>query len=390
MIKLNSFVEMPIQPAIQMTPSVADESAAQVSSSAAGSGFSDVQESILEANTKSINAITFTSPESRANVAPAETNSSANSSVNGIINYNNFVDDLYNEGLIQHLPEGINDIPDMDTLKKVVTYAIKNRDAQTTNNNRQSETQFMEMIQSKLHPVLQELMTLNLNNKDLDIINVAKSIIQTQDISQLDNTDPQDQLKIVSRYLAEVKTDKDAVEDELELLRDNPTKLSERAQKYKPKLEQLILKKAQDQIDIQNLMKAQEGAQKTHLLERTQKILQTGNIFGVPINQELATWLTAASVDDIQFNMNGKETMMPYFEALSHFHKYSKDGDPRVVLGAMLFMKDPNLFIESLKKDSVKEVIKELKGSSVTPRGSLFEKRDVVPAKLSKNIGLLA
>jgi len=296
--------------------------------------------------------------------------------------------DMFQKGLIKELPKGVTEIPDLKTYNKVIEHNRKFLEQDILNS-------VYEDLDNKLSPISRQILSFDLDSQKSggNVVDFVKSLLYTVETTSLDEEDPIGQEEIVYQYYLSKNMSEEEVNEIIDTLKENPEKLKNKAKEFKPKIVELAKKEAERQIAEQKLIEDEENQKRDYLSNKLADQLQTGklgkissNADEIPLTKEEAQWLLNASLDaKIPAKVKGKKVEMEMMEALTHYHKYHKDGNINLYMTALLLLKDPEKVIEHFKKIAKKEVVKEVRSDNTFGNtGLTFSKKKQETTKPTK------
>lgn len=195
-----------------------------------------------------------------------------------------------------------------------------------------------------------------------DIKGMFKSLSEVEQVRSLDDSTESGQEEIVSEMLRLQGFSAEEIKDEIDTYKDLET-LATKASKFKPKLEQMkqveVAKKEQEQK--QREQQAQEFRE--YFNDNVTKALSDEDIYGYKLDKTLQSQLYAGMVQSSYPSVDGGTTNL-----LGRLlEKYQIEApDMKRVLGATLFMLDPDKFIQQMSTKIEQRVetdaIRKLKG----------------------------
>lgn len=279
--------------------------------------------------------------------------------------FEDYIIELNKEGYIRKdLPEGVEAVTDLKTYTQILKY---NHDLDLKQLKQFTIEEVYNNLKDDLDPFTKQVLSFALDKKTKggNVQNHAKALLYTVDVYNLDTEDPISQEEIIREYQRFKTDDEKEIQDYIDLIKDNPEKLKQKAIEFKPKLVELSKKEAMKEIDNQKLVEQEETERKSYFTNKLIDQLQKGLIGDIPISKEEAGWLYNASVDDtIPVKIKGQKTNMNAFDYLGHFHKYNEQGDINLYLTALMLMKDPAKVINHFNSLGKKAAVKELRSDN--------------------------
>lgn len=320
---------------------------------------------------------TQTNNEEQKNVETEEQDSE-----DDLTEYEKSIKELYSEGLITELPQGVDEIPDLATYNKVIKY---NENLRAKELEKTITNDIYTELEEKLDPFTKQILSFSLDAQKSggDVLNFAKALLYTTDISALNLEDPKDIEDIVYQFLS-ATMEEDEANDMLETLKENPDKLKAAAVRYKPKLEDMARKEAIKEIEQQKLIENEESQKRDILAKRVSDSLQKGVIDEIPLTKEDAAWLYHAMLNHtVPTKIKGQTVNMEVFDYLGYHHRYNEKGNIDTLMTALLYLKDPEKVKEHFRKEAKKDVVKEVRNDNTfsSNGGLIFNKQKVEPQK---------
>lgn len=270
------------------------------------------------------------------------------------------------QGYVEELPEGIEAVKDLKTFQTVLEHNLKQRDLKLVE---QTVQETKKNVQDELFESMDELLKQaviydsRVDKNGGNTVQFLKELLSIADVAQLDENDPMGQQKICLDYLTQTRGKEEGVEF-FDTFKDNPDKLKEKADLYKPKLIEIAQKKAAEQVYVQNVFAEQEKKGKQLLTQKCINVLREGKVFGMSIDNTEAQNIMAAMTVDREVKVKGRKVQMDIFDQLVQFHKYDEKGNPELLMLAYIAMTNPDKIPENYKKQAAGNVVKQLRSDN--------------------------
>jgi hypothetical protein len=275
---------------------------------------------------------------------------------------------LNKKGFIaDELPAGVENLNSVEDFVAVLEHNLKLREEEILEN-------VYNDLDERLSPFARQILDFDLESKKSggDIVDFAKSILYTVEISEYDTEDIEDQIEINRQYYLATGVKPEKVDKIIASLKDNPEKLKEEAIENKPELVELSRKEAMKQIEAQAIIKEREEQMHNVLAKKLADQLGTLKIGSIgegldeyPILADQAQKLYKSLIGEkYEVSINGKKVEMSKLEALADFHRYNPKGNINRLLTAMLIMEDPKIVFNHFTKSATTKVAKEAKSQN--------------------------
>lgn len=282
---------------------------------------------------------------------------------------------LYKEGYFTELPEDVDtENFTFEDFVKTVKHNFELQKQKEEEIKSEAANVTFEKIVSKMSPLTQQLFEYELKGgEEAAIVDLAKSIIYSNDIKSLSTVSVRDQERIVKEYYKSTGDSPQEVEERIKDLA-SANLLEKEAIRLKPKLDAKADEIAQEKAKQQELLYNQERDNKKKLETKVLSTLKSGNLDGIPLDQEMATFLFDALMnDEVPMRIKGKQVEVSVAEAMIRYHKYHEKGNVAHLMKALYFLHDPEKFESYYKKQvTTKEserMIKENRISANTKSG---------------------
>lgn len=246
---------------------------------------------------------------------------------------------LHESGAIVDVPEGFEvDNVTADNFKTLINHNISVVGAEKFDEGYKAA---QESIVNALSPTAYEILKFQLENPNTDEEELKihiESILYQQDIAGLDPNDPTDAEVIVRQHLASTLP-ADLIEKEIALAKQHGF-LTQRAESYKPLLEQRVqAANKQKALEREQLVKGEQQAYQ-EFLNKTHAILQSGKIMGIEVGYEdrnkLWGYMNTTKVPVPVPGGKNVEMAYPFYELAKGI--YGKDSNPENVLLATMIL----------------------------------------------------
>lgn len=284
-------------------------------------------------------------------------------------------EELYQEGYFTELPDDIDtENFSFQDFVKTVKHNFELQKQREEEIKSEAANVTFEKIVSKMSPLTQQLFEYELKGgEEANIVDLAKSIIYSNDIKSLTTANVRDQERIVKEYYKSTGDSSQEIEERIKDLA-SANLLEKEAIRLKPKLDAKADEIAQEKARQQELLYNQERDNKKKLETKVLDTLKAGNLDGIPLDQEMASFLFDALMnDEVPMRIKGKQVEVSVAEAMIRYHKYHDKGNVAHLMKALYFLHDPEKFESYYKKQvTTKEserMIKENRISSSSKSG---------------------
>ena len=293
------------------------------------------------------------------------------------------VNRLHDLGFIEEPYEGFTDDtePSIEVLEKLIEHNI-------TIKERKALEEFVE----EMSPLTQRILNYDLNAKGENIESFLKSLIQENSIKSLSIENEYDQEKIVRMWYNDEDYTPEEIDEKIEELKTSSL-LEKEAKRVKPKLDVRAEAIAKEQEESEAMLRKIENDAKEHFYNRVEQIVKTGKVNNLAIPKEVAQKVMAMLLyDDVPVTLpQGKKVKMNYLDAQILQHKYSKQGNPELLVQVAYLLADPEgfykQFANSAKTAEVNKFTKEHKYNLQTKsQGSDAPDSKVKKSKTTQNV----
>lgn len=260
------------------------------------------------------------------------------------INYETVIDTLAEKGIIQEAYEGFeNDEVNEDTLTKLLEHNIE----------KVIEERFDGFIEP-LSDYTKRLIEFDVNSKGKGVEQYLQTLIEEQNIKNLDVTNEYDQEKIVRQWYSrkEMKFTSEELEEKIKDLKETGH-LEKEAKTIKPKLDEDAVNIAKTKEEQQRQLRETELKVKEVYNKRVIDTLKSGKIGDITLSKEDAGNIYSVLTGDetIEMNLpNGQKAMMTPLDAHIFFNKYAKEGSLERLALAALLLTNPAKFEQEYSK----------------------------------------
>ena len=219
-----------------------------------------------------------------------------------------------------------------------------------------------------------------------DLKGLFKVLSQVEETYELDPSQPGDQERIVREYLTATNfgTSED-IEEEIESWKDRGD-LEAKANKFKPKLDQMQAQVVQQKLAQQEQMKKQQAVQAQKYMHNVYETLKPGELNGIKLDRRTQEMLYAGLVQPQYPSLSGRPTNL-----LGHLLEKYQYSEPNhgLIAEALWLLADPESYKNKIKETGQKEVVEKtarmLKTEEARRSGnSTFVEKDEVKQKTIK------
>ena len=221
-----------------------------------------------------------------------------------------------------------------------------------------------------------------------DLKGLFKILSQVEETFELDPSEASHQEKIVREYLTATNfgTAED-IEEEIEGWKDRGD-LENKANKFKPKLDQMQAQVVQQKLAQQEQLKQRQAAQAQKYMQNVYETLKPGEINGVKIDRRTQEMLYAGLVQPQYPSISGRPTNM-----LGHLLEKYQYVEPNhgLIAEALWLLADPDSYKTKIKEQGQKETVEKtarmLKTEEARRTGSsaVVEKEEVKQKTIKRN-----
>jgi hypothetical protein len=221
-----------------------------------------------------------------------------------------------------------------------------------------------------------------------DLKGLFKILSQVEETFELDPSEASHQEKIVREYLTATNfgTAED-IEEEIEGWKDRGD-LESKANKFKPKLDQMQAQVVQQKLAQQEQLKQRQAAQAQKYMQNVYETLKPGEINGVKIDRRTQEMLYAGLVQPQYPSISGRPTNM-----LGHLLEKYQYVEPNhgLIAEALWLLADPDSYKTKIKEQGQKETVEKtarmLKTEEArrTGNSAVVEKEEVKQKTIKRN-----
>jgi hypothetical protein len=221
-----------------------------------------------------------------------------------------------------------------------------------------------------------------------DLKGLFKILAQVEETFELDPSEASHQEKIVREYLTATNfgTAED-IEEEIEGWKDRGD-LESKANKFKPKLDQMQAQVVQQKLAQQEQLKQRQAAQAQKYMQNVYETLKPGEINGVKIDRRTQEMLYAGLVQPQYPSISGRPTNM-----LGHLLEKYQYVEPNhgLIAEALWLLADPDSYKTKIKEQGQKETVEKtarmLKTEEArrTGNSAVVEKEEVKQKTIKRN-----
>jgi hypothetical protein len=204
-------------------------------------------------------------------------------------------------------------------------------------------------------------------NGGTDLKNMFKALAAAEEVKELDPTSIDGQENIVRSYLQATNYGTaEEIEEEIESLKDRGD-LETKAERFKPRLDQMQEQIIKAKIDQQEKAKQQQEAQAKLYQENVYKALEQGELNGIKLDNKLQNLLFSGLVQPNYPSISGRQTNM-----LGHLLEKYQWVEPRhdLIAEALWLLADPdgykNKLREGAEKSAIEKTVRQLKTEEAT------------------------
>lgn len=262
----------------------------------------------------------------------------------------------------ENLYEGFSDEtePSEEVLERFIEHNMELR-----------EEQAVRELFEGVSPLTQRLLQFDLNAKGQGIESYVKTLIEETNIKSLNPENEYDQEKIVDMWYRDESFTAEEVKEKIEDLK-NAGLLSKEASRLKPKLDAKAEEIAKQQEESQKVLAQIEAQRKQGFYQKVEQEIKTGKVDGIPVSKEDAnSILNLLFAEDVRLRLpEGREVKMNALEAEVFKHKYSNQGDVKLLLKAALLLTNPEKFhkhyAQQIKTEEVNKFVKQNKYNTIS------------------------
>lgn len=204
-------------------------------------------------------------------------------------------------------------------------------------------------------------------NGGTDLKNMFKALAAAEEVKELDTTTIDGQESIVRSYLQATNYGTaEEIEEEIEALKDRGD-LDSKAERFKPRLDQMQEQIIKAKIEQQEKAKQQQEAQAKFYQENVYKALEKGELNGIRLDNKVQNLLFSGLVQPNYPSITGRQTNM-----LGHLLEKYQWVEPRhdLIAEALWLLADPDGYKSKLKegaeKSAMEKTVRQLKTEEAT------------------------
>ena len=221
-----------------------------------------------------------------------------------------------------------------------------------------------------------------------DLKGLFKVLSQVEETFELDPTEPAHQEKIVREYLTATNFGSaEDIEEEIESWKDRGD-LEAKANKFKPKLDQMQAQVVQQKLAQQEEMRQRQAAQAQKYMQNVYETLKPGDLNGIKLDRRTQEMLYAGLVQPQYPSISGRPTNM-----LGHLLEKYQYVEPNhgLIAEALWLLADPESYKTKIREQGQKETVEktarmlkteEARRSSSSP---VVEKEEVKQRTIKRN-----
>jgi hypothetical protein len=204
-------------------------------------------------------------------------------------------------------------------------------------------------------------------NGGTDLKNMFRALAAAEEVKELDTRSSEGQESIVRSYFQATQYGTaEEIEEEIEALRDRGD-LQTKAERFKPRLDQMQEKVVQSRIQQQEKTKQQQEAQAKLYQDNVYGALSGGELNGIKLDNKMQNLLFSGLVQPNYPSINGRQTNM-----LGHLLEKYQWVEPRhdLIAEALWLLADPdgykNRLREGAEKSAMEKTVRQLKTEEAT------------------------
>lgn len=193
-------------------------------------------------------------------------------------------------------------------------------------------------------------------NGGTDLKNMFKALAAAEEVKELDPKTVDGQESIVRSYLQATNYGTaEEIEEEIEALKDRGD-LETKAERFKPRLDQMQEQLIKAKIEQQEKAKQQQEAQAKLYQENVFKTLEKGELNGIKLDNKVQNLLFSGLVQPNYPSITGRQTNM-----LGHLLEKYQWVEPRhdLIAEALWLLADPDGYKSKLKEGAEKQVLEK-------------------------------
>ena len=199
-------------------------------------------------------------------------------------------------------------------------------------------------------------------NGGTDLKNMFRALAAAEEVKELDTKSSEGQESIVRSYFQATQYGTaEEIEEEIEALRDRGD-LQTKAERFKPRLDQMQEQLVQSRIQQQEKAKQQQEAQAKLYQDNVYGALSQGELNGIKLDNKMQNLLFSGLVQPNYPSINGRQTNM-----LGHLLEKYQWVEPRhdLIAEALWLLADPDGYKTKLRegaeKSAIEKTVRQLK-----------------------------
>jgi len=204
-------------------------------------------------------------------------------------------------------------------------------------------------------------------NGGTDLKNMFRALAAAEEVKELDTKSSEGQESIVRSYFQATQYGTaEEIEEEIEALRDRGD-LQTKAERFKPRLDQMQEQLVQSRIQQQEKAKQQQEAQAKLYQDNVYGALSQGELNGIKLDNKMQNLLFSGLVQPNYPSINGRQTNM-----LGHLLEKYQWVEPRhdLIAEALWLLADPDGYKTKLRegaeKSAIEKTVRQLKTEEAT------------------------
>lgn len=260
------------------------------------------------------------------------------------------INTLIDKGLFdaENVYEGFDEStePSEEVLEKFIAHNMEIR-----------ERKALEEFLDSVSPLTQRILQYDLDSKGQSLDFFLKTLIEESNIKSLDPTNEYDREKIVRMWYKDEDFTGEEIEEKIQDLKTAGL-LEKEANRLKPKLDARAEAIAKQQEESQRNLAQIENQRRQIFYSRVEDEIKSGKIDDIPVSKEDATKIIQLLLaEEVTVKAGGREMKMSALEAEVFKHKYSNNGDIKLLLKTAYLLTNPDKFYKYYaEKATTKEV----------------------------------
>lgn len=258
---------------------------------------------------------------------------------------------LHEKGIITEAYEGFDDEEEMtdEVLTKLLEHNLSKKVDES-----------LSGFIGQFSDLTRRVMKYDFDAKGKDVDSFVRTLLEEQNIKNLDVANEYDQEKIVKQWMQKDGFTTAEIEERITDLKEGNL-LEKEAKRLKPKLDSVAAEIAAQKEKEQEEIRKFEEKVKENYKNRVVDLLSKGSVKGVSLTKEDATSVyEVLTNDEVELTLPGnRKVKMPALEAMLYHHRYDKAGSLDNVILATLLLTNPDKFEEAFKKRATNDVTKK-------------------------------